>query len=39
MKNMECLRCGYEFEGFIGDDCPKCKAKNKDVVDKKELLK
>jgi rubredoxin len=37
MKNMECLKCGHEFEGFIGDNCPKCGAENKDVVDKIEL--
>ena len=37
MKNMECLKCCYEFEGVIGDDCPKCGADNKNVVDKKEL--
>ncbi len=34
MKNMECLKCGYEFEGFIGDDCSKCKASNKNVIDR-----
>lgn len=38
MKNMECLKCGYEFVGFIGDDCPKCQANCKDVVDVKELI-
>ena len=37
MKNMECLKCGYEFEGFIGDDCPNCKANKNNVIDKKEL--
>lgn len=37
MKNMECLRCGYEFVGFIGDECPKCGANNKDVADQDEL--
>ena len=36
MKNMECLRCGSEFEGFIGDDCLKCGASKNDVVDKNE---
>lgn len=35
-KNMECLKCGYEFEGFIGDDCPQCGTSNKDVIDKQE---
>jgi len=38
MKNMECLKCGYEFEGWIGDNCPKCNTSNKNVVDKKEKL-
>jgi len=37
MKNMECLKCGKEFEGWIGDSCPKCGASNKNVVDKKEI--
>lgn len=33
-KNMDCLKCGYEFEGFIGDDCPNCRAKAEDVIDR-----
>lgn len=37
MKNMECLKCGYEFEGFIGDDCPNCKTNCNNVIDKKEI--
>ena len=37
-KNMECLKCTYEFRGYIGDDCPKCKASCENVVDKKEKL-
>lgn len=37
MKNMECLKCGHEFEGFIGDECPKCHASNVDVIDIKEF--
>lgn len=32
MTNMECLKCGYEFEGFTGDECPKCKASRYDVI-------
>jgi Zn finger protein HypA/HybF involved in hydrogenase expression len=35
--NMECLKCGHAFEGFIGDNCPKCRANNEHVVDRKEL--
>lgn len=38
MNNMECLKCGYEFEGFIGDECPNCNADNEQVIDKKEKL-
>jgi len=36
MKNMECLKCCYEWEGNIGDSCPKCGATLDDTVDKKE---
>lgn len=37
-NNMECLKCGHEFEGWIGDECPKCHTNNVNVVDKKEVL-
>jgi len=36
---MECLKCGYEWEGFIGDNCPNCKADNIHVIDKYEFTR
>ena len=38
MKNMECLKCCYEWEGFIGDCCPRCGASCDDCCDKREKL-
>ena len=26
MKHLKCLKCGHEFEGFVGDGCPNCHA-------------
>ena len=34
MKNMECLKCGHEFEGWVGDTCPKCKGDKTMTINK-----